>query len=83
MERNRTCATTYISKKHSFKALKNKGRGTLAQAIYGLSSLPRLFDDITERRISCCRTVTPNRRGTSLDLLASNEAVFSLEPEVT
>jgi hypothetical protein len=35
-------------------------------------SSPDLFDDLTKRKISCCRTVRPNRKGMPRDLLPQN-----------
>jgi len=71
LERDGTCASAHLSANYTaVRNLKGKVEGHWHKLYMDLSLSPSLFNDITERRISCSMTVTPNRRGMQLDLLA-------------
>lgn len=64
LERDGTRASAHLSANYTaVKHLKGKEEGHRHKLYMDLLLSPSLFDDITERRISCSRTVTPNGRG--------------------
>ena len=70
LERDGTCASGHLSANYTaVRHLKGKVEGHWHKLYMDLSLSPGLFGDITERRISCSRTVTPKRTGTQLDRL--------------